>query len=441
MKIYTRAKRLFLLLGAIVFLGVPLEGMAKFEHFQATPDMYKVNGETWYVRIDYEDVRKKPTDYVDYFGSLETVKSVIIGKHMYYNSNEHSGPQGFHKDKDNIPYGGYITCNQCHGDGGMMAAPMGLIWAAQKYSPPRYWKSRNIYRDLQKRGNGCGLNCAGGHAQSEHPSEPPIAPREGLTAAPLEAIYENMADRLTNYNGDMTEEPMPNLYGEMEAFFATINDPIDREYYREMAAYLISKHLHTYIWSLSLGIVNEEMKQDYTKIPGSVTPLPEGSEFWTYSFKKGKELYKDNCRNCHGDNGEGEWNDDLKRYDVPPLSGFFSYTKRGGIYRNSTFSSMFQPLMPGDKPGSLSHRKMGHISRFLQEKTRSNPLANQDDWKHDPCARNPETPLDMGTIPVGFPFSGKRIKNGPRWQVEEWLKEGACRDLNPFPEPRPEPPQ
>ena len=68
---------------------------------------------------------------------------------------------------------------------------------------------------------------------------------------------------------------------------------------------------------------------------------------------RGQQLYKDSCRGCHDDDGQGRWNDQLKRYDVPALWGMDSFGLMSGMGRLATAVTMVWGTMPRDKVNAV----------------------------------------------------------------------------------------
>lgn len=61
---------------------------------------------------------------------------------------------------------------------------------------------------------------------------------------------------------------------------------------------------------------------------------------------KGKTVYENNCRTCHGPNGEGVMNIDSTAFVYPPLWGSYSYNAGAGLYRLSRFAGYVKYNMP-----------------------------------------------------------------------------------------------
>ena len=77
---------------------------------------------------------------------------------------------------------------------------------------------------------------------------------------------------------------------------------------------------------------------------------------------RGQEIFHDQCKSCHQDNGQGTWNDQQKRYDIPALWGNNSFGLMSGMGRLATAATMVWGTMPRDKVNA-----MDVASRMSQE--------------------------------------------------------------------------
>ena len=64
---------------------------------------------------------------------------------------------------------------------------------------------------------------------------------------------------------------------------------------------------------------------------------------------RGAEIYRDNCRNCHREDGSGVWRDDEKRFRYPALWGNNSFGLMSGMGQLSTTATLVYGTMPRDK--------------------------------------------------------------------------------------------
>jgi len=68
----------------------------------------------------------------------------------------------------------------------------------------------------------------------------------------------------------------------------------------------------------------------------------------------GKSIYNERCEGCHRGDGQGEWNDDQKRYDIPAVWGNNSFGLMSGMGRLATAATMVWGTMPRDKVNALN---------------------------------------------------------------------------------------
>lgn len=75
-------------------------------------------------------------------------------------------------------------------------------------------------------------------------------------------------------------------------------------------------------------------------------PQPKGG----YDFKRGQQVYREQCAICHGDNGEGQ--KVAGEYVMPPLWGKDSYNWGAGMHRINTAASFIKYNMPLGNPNA-----------------------------------------------------------------------------------------
>lgn len=97
------------------------------------------------------------------------------------------------------------------------------------------------------------------------------------------------------------------------------------------------------------------------------------------SPNRGAEVYKDECETCHGENGEGRWDTDQKKYRYPALWGPNSFNNGAGMNRLRTTVKFVKHNMPYGKE-DLTDSEAWDVSAYIVSQSR--PLfANQlSDW-------------------------------------------------------------
>jgi len=69
---------------------------------------------------------------------------------------------------------------------------------------------------------------------------------------------------------------------------------------------------------------------------------------------RGEQVFHDQCKGCHEDNGQGRWNAKQKRYDIPAVWGKNSFGLMSGMGRLATAATMVWGTMPRDKVNGLN---------------------------------------------------------------------------------------
>lgn len=82
------------------------------------------------------------------------------------------------------------------------------------------------------------------------------------------------------------------------------------------------------------------------------------------SPKRGGDIYKAKCANCHGDNGAGE-----KKagggYTSPPLWGMDAYNKGAGMANNALLAGFIKANMPLGQPWSLTDQEALDVAAYI----------------------------------------------------------------------------
>ncbi|RFS23249.1 cytochrome C [Chitinophaga silvatica] len=144
--------------------------------------------------------------------------------------------------------------------------------------------------------------------------------------------------------------------------------------------------------------------KDYIEWVGSQVPpkeKPLGSGITSLPFltraadpAKGSKVYKQQCKSCHGSNGEGVKDDDGIAFIYPPLWGGESYNDAAGLYRLSKFAGYVKYNMPYGTDFNapvLKDEEAWDLAAFVNSQPR--PHKDQSaDWK------------DIKQKPIDFPF-------------------------------------
>jgi thiosulfate dehydrogenase len=87
----------------------------------------------------------------------------------------------------------------------------------------------------------------------------------------------------------------------------------------------------------------------------------------TLNVKRGEELFREQCTNCHGEDGQGVEIGDKK---AGPLWGPASWNDGAGAARIYTLAGMIRHMMPYLSPGSLSDEDAQHIAAYINSRDR-----------------------------------------------------------------------
>jgi thiosulfate dehydrogenase len=97
--------------------------------------------------------------------------------------------------------------------------------------------------------------------------------------------------------------------------------------------------------------------------------------------ERGKTLFRENCRACHGDDGEGVQIGDKK---AGPLWGPDSWNDGAGAARVYTLAGIIRYAMPYLNPGSLNDEEAQQIAAFINSMPRPEFPLKQSDYRKEP---------------------------------------------------------
>lgn len=95
---------------------------------------------------------------------------------------------------------------------------------------------------------------------------------------------------------------------------------------------------------------------------------------------RGKALFDENCRSCHGDDGQGVQIGDKK---AGPLWGPDSWNDGAGAARIYTLAGFIRYAMPYLNPGSLTDEEALQIAAFINSMPRPEYPLKELDYRHD----------------------------------------------------------
>lgn len=97
--------------------------------------------------------------------------------------------------------------------------------------------------------------------------------------------------------------------------------------------------------------------------------------------RRGEELFKEKCTNCHGQDGQGVQIGDKK---AGPLWGPDSWNDGAGAARVYTLAGMIRHAMPYLDPGSLTDEEAQHIAAFICSQSRPEYPHKSLDYRVEP---------------------------------------------------------
>ncbi len=132
----------------------------------------------------------------------------------------------------------------------------------------------------------------------------------------------------------------------------------------------------------------------------------------------GKLVYNNNCKSCHGENGEGQLALDGLSYNYPPLWGKNSYNTGAGLFRLSRFAGYVKDNMPLTQDMNLQKKLTDEESWDVAAFVNSQPRPQKDlsqDWPNIAAK-----PIDHPFGPYADSFTEAQHKFGPFAPIKKW---------------------
>jgi thiosulfate dehydrogenase len=101
---------------------------------------------------------------------------------------------------------------------------------------------------------------------------------------------------------------------------------------------------------------------------------------------RGQEIFHDHCKGCHEDDGQGTWNNEQKRYDIPAVWGSNSFGLMSGMGRLATAATMVWGTMPRDQVNALdpatrmTQEDAWDVAAYLLSKSHPFDVRYVKDW-------------------------------------------------------------
>lgn len=138
-------------------------------------------------------------------------------------------------------------------------------------------------------------------------------------------------------------------------------------------------------------------------------------------LKHGKQVYQLECARCHGENGEGKWNEDGSTYEYPPVWGMQSYQPGSSLFRIIKAAQFIKANMPHDQVTwrniKLTDKEALDVAAYINAEEHQRPPKKGTDYP------------DVGKKPIDYPFgpyndtfSERQHKYGPYKPIMEYRK-------------------
>lgn len=135
----------------------------------------------------------------------------------------------------------------------------------------------------------------------------------------------------------------------------------------------------------------------------------------------GKQVYRNECARCHGDNGEGKMKPDNSTYEYPPLWGKLSYQPGSSMFRIIKAAQFIKANMPFDQATwenpKLTDRDALDVAAYINSEEHDRPAKAGEDYPN-----LKRKPVDYPFGPYDDPFTETQHKYGPYKPIIEYRK-------------------
>jgi thiosulfate dehydrogenase len=202
--------------------------------------------------------------------------------------------------------------------------------------------------------------------------------------------------------------------GKTESIYKRVNDCFERSLNGKAIDTLGKEMLAIKAYILWLG---KDVKKGEKPNGAGLTELKYLSR--AADSDKGKLIYVEKCKSCHGENGEGKMNGDNLNYQYPPLWGEHSYNNGAGLFRLSRFAGYVKSNMPfgatSESP-QLTDEQAWDVAAFVNTQQRPTMDISKD-WP-----KLSAKPVDHPFGPFADNFTDKQHKLGPFDPIAEFKK-------------------
>ncbi len=141
---------------------------------------------------------------------------------------------------------------------------------------------------------------------------------------------------------------------------------------------------------------------------------------------QGAAIYATHCTECHGKDGQGQWNGDSSTYIYPPLWGKYSYQVGSSPHRVLKMARFVKGNMPFNKAmwnhPILTDEQAIDVAAFVND-DRIHPRPQKKDKATPDYPDKKFKPIDYGYGPYEDPFSETQHKFGPYQPIIDYHKE------------------
>lgn len=135
---------------------------------------------------------------------------------------------------------------------------------------------------------------------------------------------------------------------------------------------------------------------------------------------RGAVIYNNQCKKCHGENGEGKMRSDGVCFEYPPLWGDQSYPPGSSMFRVIKMAQFVRANMPHGttwKNPVLSDKEALDVAAFVNSTQHKRPVKKGDDYPNEK-----QKPIDHFQGPYDDPFSAFQHKYGPFQPIVDYRK-------------------
>lgn len=167
------------------------------------------------------------------------------------------------------------------------------------------------------------------------------------------------------------------IYRSRNAKMASLQDRINGCFERSMNGKKLA------VDSAEMTAIMTYMRWLSTDMPSGVSPEGRGfvkvNQDLEPNPENGKKLFAEKCSSCHGENGEGQYNDD-GTYVYPAVAGDDSFNDGAGMARTYKAAAFVKGNMPFGQGNTLTDQEAIDISAYFTHLPRPVKAGKENDW-------------------------------------------------------------